>query len=419
MKKIFSLIMIALMLCTGMVYADVLPDDEEMFPVAYYIDNWGFTEADGDRPTNSWQQLPTFENDMAVFDTSKNSKHPCFDGTPLKTYADEKYIVLDFSIKGEKKLTAPLRIFESSMMQYNGNALSNVAGYGNIEITQNEWHRITYVLDMENTTVAGSKVSGIKPYALYIDGTLQTKTKPNDTVSVENVRTWMEIKSGQNNTTDTADIVYMNHYRVYVMDRLIAVGSSVKSGDVISQATDKIEVEFSHSIDSASAETNLLLKKDNGTNVAVSAQTEDKTVTLTIEEELEYGRNYIIDPTGPMSADGKLEYEAENISFFTENQPLYEFDGISTDGKINVTNNWYENRTAVFVICIYGENILTSVNTVKKELEHGTKSEITLADAIPENGKIKVFVFDGDLSLAYTAFEANISGKTIDGTVKY
>lgn len=419
MKKIFSLIMTALILCTFTVSAIDLSDDEEMFPVAYYIDNWGFTDAEGDRPKNSWQQLPVFEDDMAVFDTSRNSKHPCFDGTSLKPYADEKYIVLDFSIKGIKKLTAQLRIFESSMLQYNGNALT-ATGYGNIEITQNEWHRITYVMDMENTTVAGSKVSGIKPYALYIDGVLQTKTKPNDTASVENVRTWMEIKSGQNNSTEKADIAYMNHYRVYVMDRLTIADSTVKAGNVISKNTDKIELVFSHIVDASSAETNILLKKDNGTNVAVLTHTDDKTVTLTLDEELEYGRNYIIDPTGLLSADGKLEYNAESISFFTENQPLYEFEDISADGKINVTNNWYKNRAAVFAVCMYDtENTLVSASFVKDELEKNASTEITLADSIPQNGKIKVFMFDGDLSLAYTAFEADISNGAIEGTVKY
>lgn len=420
MKKFFSLIMMALILCANAVYAEEVNDDGELFPVAYYIDNWEFTEADGDRPTNSWQQLPVFEDDMAVFDTSRNSKHPCFDGTSLKNYADEKYIVLDFSIKGVKKLIAPLRIFESGMMQYNGEALTNVTGYGTINITQNEWHRITYVMNMENAKVAGSTVSGIKPHALYIDGELQTMTKPDNTASVSNVRTWMEIKSGQNNSASNADIVYMNHYRTYVMDRLTVAGSSVKSGDVISRETDKIELEFSHSIDEASAETNIKLKKDNGDEVSVSVLTEDKKATIIPEEKLEYGRNYIIEPDGLMSADGELKYEAENISFFTGNMPLYEFEDISSDGKINVTNNWYENRTAVFVICMYNvENSLVSVHSVKKEIECNATSEITLADSIQQDGSIRVFVFDGDLSLAYTAFEANISDGKIDGTVKY
>ncbi len=419
MKKVFSLFMIALMLCTGIVSAEPLPDDEELFPVAKYIDNWGFTDAETDAPKNSWQQLPIFEDGMAVFDTSRNSRHPCFDATSFKSYAQEKYIVMDFTIKGVKKLYTPFRFFDSGMLSYNGETIS-VPGYGAVALAQNDWHRVTYVMDMEGTTVAGNKVSGIKPHALYIDGVQQTMTKPNETASAENIRVWIEIKNPGNNTSDTADIIYMNHYRVYVMDRITVAESSVKTGDVISQKTDKIELEFSHAVDPLSAETWITLKKDNGEGVSVTALTEDKKVTLTLGEELEYGRNYIITMTDLLSADGKLKYDAEDISFYTENQPLYEFGEITADGKISITSNWIENRTAVFVACVYdSEGKLISADSDSAELTYQVSQEITLAESVPTSGKIKVFVFDGDLSLAYTAFEGSISGGAIEGTVKY
>ncbi len=402
-----------------MVYAEVADDDTELFPVAYYIDNWSFTEAENDKPTKSWQQLPIFEEDTAVFDTSRNSKHPCFDGTSLKSYANEKYIVLDFTLKGTKKLIAPLRIFENNTITYNGNAIT-VTGYGAISITQNEWHRITYVLDMENTTIAGSKVSGIKPHELYIDGEIQTKTKPNDTTSVENVRTWLEIKNGQNNSVDNADVAYMGHYRTYVMDRITVKDSSVKSGDVIPQNTEEIKLEFSHTVDAESAKTNVILKKDNDEVVSAAVSAEGKNVTVVPENELEYGRNYIVVMTGLLSEDGSLKYDAEDISFFTKNQPLYKFGDISADGKINITSSWPENRTAVFTVCTYNsDGMLADVKSIKEELAYDTAKEITLTENIPQSGKIKVFVFDGDLSLAYAAFTADISNGAIEGTEVY
>ncbi len=198
--------------------------DRETYLVSKYIDNLDFSE--GNRPTEAWQGLVTFENDEAIFNTEvktvdgKTYQNPGFHASHISNYIDgkNKFLVLEFAVKSDAKLKNYLRIWNSNDFSFNGESLK-VPGFGNVALEAKTYHNVVYVVNIENATAdANNSITGMKPYLMYIDGEKYKPSNNND-ISFGNAHNRMWINStDKNNTATTADIVYMDYYKTYIAD---------------------------------------------------------------------------------------------------------------------------------------------------------------------------------------------------------
>ncbi len=295
--------------------------------------------------------------------------------------------------------------------------------------TLGDWYRIQYVLDMQDVKAidivdsTGATVSstGRRTYTINTKNLRTNETTSSRVATSTKVLADKLTIGGYYNDQWLYGDFYLDNVNIYTRNKFAFASSADDEATNVSIEKDSVSFTMNDAVNEASIAGITLKTGANtvSTSAALSGS-DNKTVVVTINEELDYGKTYTLDFSGVKREDGDAieGSETKTISFTTEAAPaLYvaetnmysgydvyvEDEDVIGTGSLytiaaNVKNTVSDAKTATFIVAAYDVNgNLKETAYVSKDIAAGKTETMAAGMTIPAElagGTVKVFLWN-------------------------